>query len=181
MNWIMKTALGFGLCVWAGTALAGDAKVGSIEIHDAWSRATPPKAAAGGAFMTVMNTGSAPDSLKAARSDVAKTVELHAHIKDGEVMRMAPVADIAVPPGGAVALAPGGFHVMLIGLKAPLAEGASFPLELEFAQAGKVTVMVDVKAIGAMGSGMRHDPVMHERHMKDPAHRPVHEQMHGKQ
>ncbi len=181
MNWFKKTALGFGLCALAMPALAGDAKVGSIEIHDAWSRATPPKAAAGGAFFTVANSGSAPDSLKAARSEVAKTVELHTHVKEGEVMRMTPVAEIVIPPGGAVALAPGGLHVMLIGLKAKLAEGTSFPLELEFAQAGKVTVMVDVKAIGAMGSGMRHDPVMHEQHMKDPAHRVIHEQMHGKQ
>jgi len=194
MNRIMKTALALGLCCVSLPALAGDAKVGSLEVTAAWARATPPKAATGGAFMTITNTGAVTDNLLGASSPVAKSVELHTHMQQGEVMRMVALGNIEIQPGKSVALAPGGLHVMLIGLKDKLVEGGSFPLELEFAQAGKVTVSVDVKAIGAMGpAAMMHDPAqhdrhmqdpayraMHEEHMKDPAHRTMHEQMHGK-
>lgn len=183
----MKTLLGtvLGLTMAAALALpaaAGDAKIGAIEIKDAWARATPPRAPAGGAFVTITNTGDATDNLVGASANVAKTVELHTHIHEGDVMRMVAVGSIEVPAGKTVAMVPGGLHIMLIGLHEPLKEGTSFPLELEFAQAGKVTVTVDVKPVGAMGpgAGMVHDPVAHQKHMQDPAHKPVHEQMHGK-
>jgi copper(I)-binding protein len=194
MNRIMKTALGLGLCLLSLPALAGDAKVGSLEVTAAWARATPPKAATGGAFMTITNKGDATDNLMGASSPVAKTVELHTHLQQGDVMRMVALGNIELQPGKSVAMAPGGLHVMLIGLKDKLVEGSTFPLELDFARAGKVTVSVDVKAIGAMGAAvMQHDPAMHdqkmkdpayramhEQHMKDPAHKTMHEQMHGK-
>ncbi|MBC7906647.1 MAG: copper chaperone PCu(A)C [Rhodospirillaceae bacterium] len=177
----MKTFVGTALTLAmlaTAPAWAGDAKLGALEIKSAWARATPPKAAAGGAFLSVTNTGAAADTLLRASSDVAKTVELHTHLQQGEVMRMMAVDKIEVPPGQTVALAPGGLHIMLIGLKQPLAEGTSFPLELTFANAGKVTVTVDVKAIGAMNSGaaMMHDPARHQQNMADPAYKAMHEQ-----
>lgn len=199
MKTFVGTALALTMLAMTPTAWAGDAKLGALEIKSAWARATPPKAPAGGAFLSVTNGGTAADSLISARSDVAKTVELHTHLQQGDVMRMAAVDKIDVAPGQTVALAPGGLHVMLIGLKQPLTEGASFPLELTFANAGKVVVTVDVKAIGAMTPGpmmqpgMMHDPArhdqmmsdpaykaMHEQHMADPAHKAMHEQMMGR-
>lgn len=195
MKTFVGTALGLALLGMTAPAWAGDAKLGALDIKSAWARATPPKAPAGGAFLSVTNTGAAADSLLGASSDVAKTVELHTHVQQGDVMRMMQVDKIDLPAGQTVALAPGGLHIMLIGLKQPLTEGASFPLELTFATAGKVTVTVDVKAIGAMnpGAAMMHDPArhgqmmsdpaykaMHEQHMADPAHKAMHEQMMGK-
>lgn len=182
MKKIMGTALTMALLALALPAMAADAKVGSLEIKSAWARATAPKAPTGGAFMTIANTGAGTDNLLGASSDVAKVVELHTHLKQGDVMRMVAVSNIEVQPGKSVQMAPGGLHVMLIGLKQPLVEGSSFPLELDFAVAGKVTVMVDVAALGAMGPGaaMEHDPVQHQQHMQDPAHKAMHEQMHGK-
>ncbi|MBC7951223.1 MAG: copper chaperone PCu(A)C [Rhodospirillaceae bacterium] len=195
MKTFVGTALTLALLGMSSAVCAGDAKLGALEIKAAWARATPPKAPAGGAFFSVTNTGASADSLLSARSDMAKTVELHTHLQQGDVMRMMAVDKIDLAPGQTVALAPGGLHVMLIGLKQPLTEGASFPLELTFAQAGKVTVNVDVKAIGAMNSGaaMMHDPArhdqnmadpaykaMHEQHMADPAHKAMHEKMMGR-
>ncbi|MCR6629069.1 MAG: copper chaperone PCu(A)C [Magnetospirillum sp.] len=182
MKTLLGTVLALALAAAALPAAAGDAKLGALEIKDAWARATPPKAPAGGAFLTVTNTGAAADTLLSVSAPVAKTVELHTHIVQGDVMRMVPVKAIEVPAGGSVALAPGGYHVMLIGLEQPLKEGASFPLELTFAQAGKVTVTVEVQALGAMGpahGGMVHDPAAHQQHMQDPAHKAMHEKMHG--
>lgn len=180
MSRIVGTAVAVAMLALAGPAWAGDAKVGAIEIRSAWARATPPKAPAGGAFLTITNTGDATDNLLGATTDVAKTAELHTHLQQGDVMRMVALGNVEVQPGKTVEFAPGGLHVMLMGLKQPLTEGQSFPLVLDFAQAGKVTVTVDVKAAGAMGPAMVHDPAAHEQHMKDPAHKAVHEQMHGK-
>ncbi len=182
MKTLLGTVLGLTLAALSLPAAAGDAKIGAIEIKDAWARATPARAPAGGAFVTITNTGTATDNLLGASAKVSKTVELHTHIAQGDVMRMVAVGSIELQPGKTVAMAPGGLHIMLIGLHEPLKEGTSFPLELDFAQAGKVTVTVDVKPVGAMGpgAGMVHDPVAHQSHMQDPAHKAMHEQMHGK-
>lgn len=182
MNRLVGTVLGLALSAFALPAVAGDAKVGDIEIKGAWARATPAKAPAGGAFVTIANTGAATDNLLGASAGVAKTVELHTHIAQGDVMRMVAVGSIEIQPGKSVDMAPGGLHIMLIGLHQPLKEGSSFPLELDFARAGKVTVTVDVAPVGAMGPGaaMMHDPAAHKAHMQDPAHKAMHEQMHGK-
>ena len=79
------------------------------------------------------------------------------------VMQMRQLADgLPVPAGGSVVLKPGGYHVMLIGLKKPLAAGESIPLTLTFEKAGNISVTVPVRAMGAMqddkaGMGGMHD------------------------
>ena len=154
-------------------ALAGDAQLGAISIKGAWSRATPPGAPAGVVFLTLVNGGAEDDALVAASAGVAKAVELHSHVMEGEVMRMRQVPSIAVPAGQSVALAPGGLHIMLIGPTQPLAEGSSFPLTLTFQHAGSVTLSVPVQGLGAMPPGMMHDPAMHDQmhdHMHDMSH-----------
>jgi periplasmic copper chaperone A len=127
---------------------------GTLRIDGAWARATPPGGKVGGAFVTLANTGDAPDRLVSAASPVADRVELHTHIKDGDVMRMREVeGGIPLPPGDTVKLQPGGFHIMLLGLKQALAAGSSFPLTLTFEKAGSVQVDVPVETMGSMGPG----------------------------
>lgn len=65
---------------------------------------------------------------------------------DGGVMRMRKLDGVDLPSGGTIALAPGGLHMMLFGLKAPLRAGTSFPLELRFEKAGQILVQVNVEA-----------------------------------
>lgn len=189
----MRTLVGTilaGVVLAATPALAGDAVKGPIAVSDAWARATPPQAPTGAiaptqaptgaAFLTLANTGADPDRLLAANAKVSRTVELHMHMAMDGVMRMRPVEAIDLRPGKVVTLEPGGLHVMLIGLDAPLRPGDSFPLTLVFETAGDVTVSVDVVGPGAMtGPAMTHDPKLHEEHMRDPAHRAMHERMHG--
>lgn len=134
----------------------GPATVGAVEIHQPWARASAGMARAGGSFMTLVNTGETADALLSASSDVAATVELHTHIKEGDVMRMRPVERIDLPAGETVMLQPGGLHVMLIGLHAPLEENDSFDLTLTFEKAGETTVTVDVKGVGAMSAAGGH-------------------------
>jgi len=132
---------------------AQDNQAGTISVSAPWARASAGQAPNGAAYMTLVNDGGEPDFLIEAASDVAERAELHSHtMKDG-VMQMRPVEKIEVSPGDPTTLEPGGLHVMLIGLKAPLREDETFPLALTFKEAGTVTVEVTVGPVGAMGSG----------------------------
>jgi copper(I)-binding protein len=122
----------------------------AVEIHHPWARATAPSAANGAAFMRIYNTTETADRVVAASANVSKTVELHTHIMDGDIMRMREVEAIDVPAGGAADLEPGGLHIMFLGLDAPLKEGETFPLTLTFENAGDVTVDVAISGPGAM-------------------------------
>ena len=103
---------------------------------------------AGGGFLKLVNAG-ADDRLVAASSEVAGAVELHMMSMKGDVMQMRQVDAIDLKAGQTVELKPGGYHLMLMGLKAPLKAGSSFPLKLKFEKAGEVTVNVQVEAAGA--------------------------------
>lgn len=132
-------------------AIAADATLGSLKIENPWARATAASARNGGAFLAISNTGAQADKLVNASSTVAARTELHTTIDDNGVMKMRHVPAIEVPAGGMAMLKPGGFHVMLMDLKAPLTEGQTFPLTLTFERAGNVTVDVTVGKPGAMG------------------------------
>lgn len=130
----------------------------SIHVTHAWSRALPPVSENGAAYVTIMNSGHHADKLLGASSPIAQRAELHSHTMEGGVMKMRPVVSIELLPGEKVALKPGGFHVMLMGLKQPLKEGDHFPLTLRFANAAPTTVEVVVQATAAKGpEGMQHE------------------------
>jgi copper(I)-binding protein len=70
---------------------------------------------------------------------------------DNGVMKMRPVnGGLTVPPGQSVTLAPGGYHLMMLGLTAPLKKGGTVPVTLKFENAGEVKVTLDIEGIGAM-------------------------------
>lgn len=123
-----------------------------ISVTDAWARATPPGAKTGAAYFTVKDGGTAPDRLLSASTPVAGMAQLHTTISDNGVMKMRPVDGIDVKPGTPLTLQPGGYHLMLMQLKAPLKEGDHFPLTLTFAKAGTVETEVKVEKAGAMGA-----------------------------
>ena len=143
------------LAATAGPALPTEAeahsyKLGNLEIGHPWSRATAPTAPTGGGFLKITNTGSTPDRLIAARSPASKSVEIHEMKMEGSVMRMRELENgLEIPPGATVTLAPGGFHLMLIGLVEPLKADTKVPLTLVFEKAGSIDVEL---AVGAMGS-----------------------------
>ena len=141
-------------------AMAGDGtyQVGDLVVEAPWSRASAGGAGAGGAFMMIRNDGHHGDRLIHAESDVAARVQVHMTVMQDGVMRMRRAEDgVEVPAGGMAELKPGGFHVMLMGLKQPLQEGDSFPVTLVFERAGEITVDVRIRAAGAMDAGMQHN------------------------
>ena len=118
-----------------------------------WARATAPTASTGAAYLVVRG-GDADDRLLSAATAVAERVELHTHAMADGMMQMRKLPDVAVPGGATVEFKPGGLHVMLFGLKAPLAAGSSFDLQLRFASGATRTVAVSVRGVGATGAEM---------------------------
>ena len=137
----------------AALALAGLAaqahefKAGAITIAHPYARATAAGQPIGGGFMKFVN-GGGNDKLMSVSAEVSKSVELHEMKMEGDVMKMRQVDGVELQAGKTVEFKPGGFHVMFIGLKAPLKTGDSFPVKLKFQKAGEVTVDFKVEAPG---------------------------------
>ena len=110
-------------------------KEGDIKITHPWARATAGQAVNGAVYVSFDNQGKEADRLLSAASPIAEKVELHTHLMEEGVMKMRPVPAIDLPAGATVTLKPGGLHIMLFGLKAPLVEGTRFPLTLVFEKA----------------------------------------------
>lgn len=138
------------LLLCAATAQAGD-----LQVKDAWVRATVPAQKATGAFMQLKSkTGL---TLTGASSPLAESVELHEMSMDGGTMRMRPLPRLDLPAGQSVELKPGGYHLMLLGLKHPLAADGSVPLTLRFEQGGKqdsLELQLPVRSLTTPAGGM---------------------------
>jgi copper(I)-binding protein len=148
MNIQILAALALAATVVAAPAAARDYTAGGLTIGQPWSRTTPPGAPTAAGFLTLLNRGP-DDRLIGGRTPVAAEVQIHEMTTAGGVMRMRPLAQgLALPRGGSATLAPGGLHIMLIGLKRPLAAGERVPLTLRFQKAGEVAVELEVRALG---------------------------------
>lgn len=155
---IIQTTAAVLVALAAAAAAAHDYKAGAIEIDHPYARSTAAGQSNGGGYMKLVNGGGAADRLVSVSAGVAHSVELHEMTMDGNVMRMRQVDGIALQPGQTVELKPGGYHVMFVGLKAPLKAGDTFPMTLKFEKSGEVRVDVKIEAPGAMDGmgGMKH-------------------------
>jgi periplasmic copper chaperone A len=115
-----------------------------VDVTEAWVRGTVPGQKATGAFMQIKANSAA--TLVGATSPVAGTVEIHEMRRDGDVMRMRAVPKIELPAGGTVELKPGGYHVMLMNLKAPLKRGDVVPIKLKLQNKNGKAEALEVKA-----------------------------------
>ncbi|MFN3475778.1 MAG: copper chaperone PCu(A)C [Blastomonas sp.] len=141
----------------ADTPSVTETAASSIVLIDPWSRETAAGQNAGGAFMTIANTGTAADRLTGGSTPVAGRVEIHTMTMEGDVMQMRQLGDgLEIPAGGEVRLKPGSFHVMLMDLKQPLKAGEKVPLSLTFAGAGTVETELEVRPTGTMVPIMKH-------------------------
>lgn len=135
-----------GAIALSGAAHAHSVKKDTLEIIHPHINEPFAGAKSAAAYMAISNEGTTTDRLIAIETAAAKKTTLHTtdHGSDG-VARMQPVAGIEIPPGEIVNLEPGGLHVMLMGLTAPLKEGDMVSATFHFEQAGAVRVefMVD--------------------------------------
>ena len=133
--------------------------IGPLHVGHPWSKPTPNGAPTAVGYLTVTNGGKTADRLLGGTSPAADAVELHAMSMAGGVMRMRLLSDgFLIAPGATLTLAPGGDHLMLIGLKHALKVGDRVPATLRFAHAGEVrvefVVQADAPAAGASMAGM---------------------------
>ena len=151
MTTLRLAALGASAFI-AAPLLAHGFEAGSIKIGHPWSRETAPSQVVGAGFMTITNSGKTGDRLVSATSPAAREVQVHTVSMNGGVMRMRQLtAGLPIPAGATVTLQPGGYHIMLIGLKAPLKQGAMVPATLRFQRAGTVNIAFKVEAIDFAG------------------------------
>ena len=116
-----------------------------LRLAGAWAR-TGTAGNNTAVYLTIHNDTAQADVLSGATCDAAETVEVHRSFADGAMMRMAPAGDVEVPANDTVKLEPGGLHVMLIGLRRDLTEGAWLPVTLRFTAAGEVPLVAEVRA-----------------------------------
>jgi periplasmic copper chaperone A len=154
------------LIVMCGLVVIGQVSAGQVEHHhttiqleNAWARRAPSmvqggqSGQGGGAmttgngavYVTISNHGSEADALLSASSDVATTAELHQTIKQDGKMVMRPLPKFDVPAGGKLEMKPGGYHIMLLGLKQDLKPGETLNVGLSFEKAGQMSVQAPVK------------------------------------
>lgn len=130
-------------------ALLSSCALAQVKVSDQWIRATVPQQGSSGAFMSLRSATAA--RLVEVRTTVAERAELHTMKMEGQTMRMEKVDSIALPANKVVELGPGGYHVMLFGLKRQLKDGEAVPLTLVLEGAGgkrsEVNVNVPVKPL----------------------------------
>ncbi len=123
-----------------------------IRIDNAWARATPPGAKIAAGYLTVRNDSDSADRLVSASSPAAAKVQTHVTRTEDGISRMREVKGYEIPAHGAFELKPGGAHLMLVDIKAPLKEGSRVPLLLRFQRSGEVKVELEVRPLGASGA-----------------------------
>lgn len=134
----------------AAAASGAQFKAGDLVVTSPWSRATPKGAKIGAGYLTIQNNGATPDRLLSVEADVAGKADIHEMAMNDGVMHMRPLASgIAIAPGKSLVLSPSGFHLMLMDLKKPLAQGQSFDATLHFEKAGPLKVKFQIGGIGA--------------------------------
>jgi periplasmic copper chaperone A len=126
---------------------------GKLGIEGAWARPTPEGTSISAGYLKITNRGDKPDTLLGASTPAANSAELHESAVDAEgVMTMRPVENgLEIKPGQTVELKPAGVHIMILGVKAPLKEGQTVAVTLDFKSAGKVEVPFVVKPLGGAG------------------------------
>lgn len=122
-----------------------------LQVSRTWARPAP-QGGNGAGYAVIVNTGPSADKLTAASSPVAARIEIHeSMIMGGQAMMHPRPGGLAIPAGGTAQLKPGGFHLMMMGLKRPLKAGEHFPMTLTFQKAGKVQADFVVQAMPPAG------------------------------
>lgn len=140
-------ALPVSLIFLAGPFMAADlsAESGSVEVTDAWIRLAPPGVKVHAGYLTVSNRGTKERYLVAVESPAFSKAEMHISREKNGVATMEHLAQVTIPPGKSVTFAPGGLHVMLMGVKEKQAGNAAVPLTLVFRNGDRIATRALIK------------------------------------
>jgi hypothetical protein len=140
---VLSTVITSALLISA--AAAHEYRRGGLRIDHPWARSTPPLAKSGAVYVEIRNTGAEPDRLVGVSTPAAENAELHRTENEGSILKMSEVPVLVIAADDSALLHPGGLHIMLTGLKAPLQPDTEFPLTLRFEKAGPIEVAVRVE------------------------------------
>jgi periplasmic copper chaperone A len=130
--------------------------VGNLVINHPWARPTVSGMPTGAAYLSITNHGTKQDVLLGAHSPAASSVEFHRTSFEAGMAKMRPAGELVIEPGDTLTAAPGGLHLMLVDLKAPLLNGESVPLVLSFRGAGEVTVQLKIEPQDGAAASTKH-------------------------
>jgi len=129
-------------------ALTPGVLANDVVVKGAFARASAVSTAkAGVVYMTLSNQAAMPDKLLQVTTESAASAGVHEIAEKDGMATMRPVEALDIPAGGSVELKPGGFHIMLMGLKAPMKKGDRLTLHLKFEHAGLIDVMAQVGGV----------------------------------
>ncbi len=135
------------IAIWAALGLAvtacGGAPETGVSIEPGFVRTPSAGAPATAGYLTI--TSAEDDRLLRVATDLARTVEIHTVENNNGVMAMRPVDGIDLPAGEAVALAPGGYHLMIMGPAAEMATAETVTVTLTFEKAGSQVIELPVR------------------------------------
>lgn len=118
-----------------------------VLVKDGWVRAVPASSPNTAAYFAIENPSLVDDALIGATTPRARAVEIHRIVEAAGLKSMQRLGSVVVEPANRFEFSPGGFHLMIIGLDAPLKEGDVFPLTLEFSRSGKIDVVFPVMTL----------------------------------
>lgn len=139
---LKRVAMFVCLCLCWGSVWAASP---ALSVEGAWLRATPAGAEVGAGYAVLRNVSDQPVRVVSIRSSVAESVEVHSMTMEGGVMRMRMLDSLTIPAKGTVTLEPGGFHLMLMGLHAPLKAGQTVKLKFKLANGRTLSVTAPVR------------------------------------
>jgi periplasmic copper chaperone A len=151
---LMLTVFLFSACT--TPTKGGSGSVKSINVSGVWGRESAAMGemknaesetdfGTGAIYMQIENNGNKPEKLLKVESNIASAVEMHQTTMDGDVMKMGPVDSIEIPANGKVELKPGGYHIMLVGLKQELKAGEKIHLKLNFETSGSLELDAEIR------------------------------------
>jgi periplasmic copper chaperone A len=150
LEFLTATALTLGAIL----ALTHAVLASDVMVMGAFARASAvSNATSGVVYMTLTNHGATPDKLVSITTPVAGMAMLHESKEDGGVATMMDMSGLDIPAGGSVEMKPGGIHIMLMGLKAPLKKGGTLKLTLSFEHAGDVDVEAKIGGVAQTSVG----------------------------
>ncbi|MCI5049261.1 MAG: copper chaperone PCu(A)C [Rickettsiales bacterium] len=120
----------------------------TIDILEPWAKSTLVGADVGAAYFLIQNRGTTNRTLVSVSSPVSERVEIHTHVKEGDVMQMRQLGGLTIPPGAIIRAEPGSVHIMFIGLEKELRKDTAFPVTFGFQDGGSITARFIVKADG---------------------------------
>ncbi|MEI7531080.1 MAG: copper chaperone PCu(A)C [Betaproteobacteria bacterium] len=147
---ILSLVLSGALTLFLTQASAQVAVNGNIQVGNTFIRGTVSGQTATGGFLVITNSGSVSDKLIGVSSSTMGELEIHEMKMEGNRMLMREISALEIPAKSKVELKPGGYHLMITGLKKPLQEGEILPIRLKFEKAGELTVDFPVKSLSTM-------------------------------